>query len=312
MRLGWLSKLLSIGVLASTLSTSCVNLNRENSDILKTQSTAKDNQLVLSKDEYIKQTAIQEILNQVYQEDVDSKNTYIQEQLDTKSNEIFEEFQNTLAYYNLSVVRIYSNPFADTPEDFITGRRKFIKLINDNWLFFLYNYHKLQFLGSSPALINSSDEFNRKYSAKLKWILQADSNKIKDYATNEIPALETEYGSFSKVPPPEKDDKGIYKYQNWPYYRVLFYLRMNNDTIVSLSVNHLKDFKGVYLNSRITTPEFIQTKKIKDFSIAEYAKNFYKVDSNLDAISTKYKSSSSFYEAQNGDAVPYNLNFIVK
>ncbi|QZX48975.1 aromatic motif membrane protein [Mycoplasma sp. E35C] len=313
MRLGRLIKLFSSFAFVGLISSSCVHLNKEDYAEIKKQNLEKEQKVViLNKDEFLKQKAIQSLLEEAFNKNKTLIDNYVKEQLVDKHDQIYNDFKETLSYYTISISENWPGYFTKKPAELTANRTKFNSLLSDNWLFFLYNYQKFSFLGTSSTsgINNGASQFQLRHSANLSWTLQAETNKIKDFALSILPSYKSEdRGELSKLPKATKDENGVYRYENYPYYKSIFYLKMDNDTVVEISVTH-SDETTVELNNRIFSLEKIQTKKIADFNIDEYAKSVYKPDFDTEAITNKYLNKTSYYEAEYGNAVPYLINYI--
>lgn len=252
----------------------------------------------LNSQTFLKQVVIEELLNLVFDNQT-KKEQYIQEQLQdnpAKKNSI----KAALAYF--SVPTNLSYEFGARPIDVEKSQKVVEAFWQNDWLYFLFHYAQFEFFATAPAVINTGNNFYSRFANRLDWNLQAQSNKILDFAMVETPAKY--YDDYAKTT----------DLKNWPNKHIVFYLKMANNSIVRLDYfkqrskhdQNMWQIK-VKINPQVYVLEYIQTKVVNDFNIHDYARYVHKINSSTDAIDELKDDLETFYTSRFGENVPYNF-----
>ncbi|MBN0919490.1 aromatic motif membrane protein [[Mycoplasma] gypis] len=316
------SLILGLVVLSPLAAVSCITKEQSNEQLPQVNQ-------ILSPEAFLKQSAIQTILNEYYKKDSyetktieqlnQEKEEYIKAQL---SEEAIKKHTQNLAkifqYYSVAKLQTKSVWGAKNKINYFNEFEKmWNEYLTKNWLFFLYSINNLISVGSSEVITQEGGEFNRRYASFLPWQIQNTTNKIDDFAAFIVGGsiLDPEWLDFESVSPKKGND--------WKVYFETFYLKMSDKSIVSLQISREEDpdskqlIKSINLliNGRIYILKKIITKEISDFNIADIARYLLRYTNDIKSkvlsysyplyIPKKDDIRWTIIEEEYGDLVPY-------
>ncbi|WP_027120060.1 hypothetical protein [[Mycoplasma] testudinis] len=169
-----------------------------------------------------------------------------------------QELAGWLNIYNIPLQSSWPLDF-DSPT-FVSGDQataQFVELTTINWLFYLMNFNRLSFIGTSLGVFNDGAQFGKTFAKNAPWFINPNSNIVIDSSSLKLPYLENGVNNENK-------------------FIQYFFFKMSNHSVIQIKYQQSVGLNNVILKkveifSYLNIPLKIFKKEINDFDIYKYS-----------------------------------------